>query len=247
MSAGPFAHAAFAPYRESLRTLFPLLGDPRWIDTFNRQTAPQVQLIADDVERGAMEYERAIHTCGAIPTRVAALHDLLNAVVWQRFPKTKRLLNAKHVADGVRADSPNKRSPLRDGLTLFDESGVVIVGEVGDLRAAHEAHDWHDLFVTQRARWGALQVFVFGHGLLESLIARPHNGLVGKTLWLNADIPAAQIDGLLSEFFGTVSDDFKAHLRPLPICGVPGWDRANVSPDFYADARVFRPLPTIRV
>jgi Protein of unknown function (DUF3025) len=247
MVAGPFAHAAFAPYRDTLQALFPLLGDSRWIDAFNGQTAPQVRLVADDAERGALEYEQAIHTCGAIPTRVGALHDLLNAVVWQRFPMTKRLLNAKHVADGAREDSPNKRSPLRDGLTLFDESGVVIVGEAGDLPAAHQAHDWHNLFVTQRAQWGSLQVLVFGHGLLESLIARPHNGLVGKTLWLNAAIPAAQVDGFLSEFLGKVGDEFKAHLRPLPICGVPGWDRVNANPDFYADARVFRPLPTIRV
>jgi hypothetical protein len=28
----------------------------------------------------------------------------------------------------------------------------------------------------------------------------------------------------------------------MPVLGVPGWWPANVAPDFYADAAVFRPL-----
>ncbi len=227
--------------------MHPLLGNPSWITLYNHEAAPDVQLVADDTERGALDYEQFIHSNGAIPTRVHALHDAMNAAVWRQFPMTKRALNAKHIAEGTQNNSPNKRSPLRDGLTLFDESGVVIVGNARTLPAAHAAHDWHTLFVTHRTRWQALQIFVFGHGLLESLASRPHKGLVGKTLWINEEIPAAQIDAFLSNIVSNAGLNFKAQLRPLPLCGVPGWEAGNCSADFYEDARVFRPLPTIRV
>ena len=235
------------PYRRTLDAVHPLLGDPSWITLYNREAAPDVRLVADDAERGALDYEQFIHANRAIPTRIHALHDAMNAAVWRAFPKTKRALNAKHIAEGAEKNSPNKRSPLRDGLTLFDESGVVIVGDAGDLPAAHAAHDWRTLFVTHRAHWQALQVYVFGHGLLESLAARPHKGLVGKTLWLKQEIPAAQIDGFLSIIVAKSGSNFKAQLRPLPLCGVPGWDAGNSNADFYNHLRVFRPLPTIQV
>ncbi len=241
-----FSHPAFSPYRGTLHAAYPLLGDPRWITHYNAEAAPLVQLIADDTERGAMAYERLIHAHGTIPTRVGALHDLMNAAVWRRFPLTKRTLNAKHIAEGDHDATPNRRSPLRDGLTLFDESGVIIVGDAGDLPAAHAAHDWHSLFVSHRSRWERLRVIVLGHGLLESLAARPHPKLVGKTLWLREEIPAAQIDTFLSEVVEKSDRFFKSQLRPLPIIGVPGWNEANTQAAFYSDARIFRPVPTIR-
>jgi Protein of unknown function (DUF3025) len=241
-----FSHPAFSPYRPTLDAAHPLLGDRRWIEQYNAAVAPQVQLIADETERGAMAYEQFIHAHAKIPTRVGALHDLMNAAVWRQFPLTKRLLNTKHLAEGEDLATPNRRSSLRDGLTLFDESGIIIVGESGDLPAAHIAHDWRTLFVAQREAWQQLQVIVFGHGLLESLATRAHPGLVGKTLWLQQSIPAAQIDGFLSEIIKKTGHDFKTHLRPLPLAGVPGWNPRNAHPDFYTDARIFRPVPTIR-
>jgi hypothetical protein len=241
-----FSHPAFSPYRTTLDSAFPQLGDALWIEQYNASFNPQIQLIADKTERGAMAYEQFIHAQAKIPTRVGVLHDLMNAAVWQQFPLTKRALNAKHISEGEHDSAPNRRSALRDGLTLFDESGLIIVGESGDLPAAHRAHDWYTLFFTQREAWQRLRVIVFGHGLLESLATRPHPGLVGKTLWLREAIPAAQMDAFLSEIVKKTDENFKSHLRPLPVCGVPEWDPRNGDPDFYTDARIFRPVPTIR-
>lgn len=241
-----FSHPAFSLYRSTLDAAYPRLGDARWIERYNAAAPPHVQLIADETERGAMAYEQCIHVHAKIPTRLGVLHDLMNAAVWQQFPFTKRALNARHIAEGEDEIAPNRRSALRDGLTLFDESGLIIVGESGDLPAAHSAHDWHTLFVAQREAWQRLQVIVFGHGLLESLASRAHPGLAGKTLWLREAIPAAQIDAFLSEIVKKTGEDFKSHLRPLPVCGVPGWDPRNLAPDFYTDARIFRAVPTIR-
>jgi hypothetical protein len=241
-----FSHPAFLPYRSTLDAAFPLLGDSRWIARYNAASNPQVQLVADDTERGAMAYEEFIDRHAKIPTRVGVLHDLMNAAVWQQFPHTKRALNAKHIAEGEHETAPNRRSALRDGLTLFDESGIIIVGESGDMPAAHIKHDWHTLFITQREIWQRLQVIVFGHGLLDSLATRAHPGLIGKTLWLPEEIPAAQIDAFLSENIKKTGEEFKTQLRPLPICGVPEWNPRNAQPDFYANTRVFRPVPTIR-
>jgi Protein of unknown function (DUF3025) len=225
----------------------PHWGDASWVEDYNAAVQPDVHLEVDDVERGAFEYERYIFTTHNIPTRVHALHDVMNAAVWREFPLTKRALNARHIAEGIAPGSPNKRSPLRDGLTLFDESGVIIVGDAGDLPLAHGAHDWQTLFIAKRDHWHALKVIVFGHGLLESLATRAHKGLVGKTYWINQFIPAAQIDTFLALIVAQTDANFKAQLRPLPLCGVPGWDKGNSDADFYSDARVFRPLPTIRV
>lgn len=94
---------------------------------------------------------------GAVPTRTRNLHDLMNALIWARFPLAKRALCRRQIAVGVaRGQHTNRvRSKAQDRLAMIDEGGVVVVGSV---EAGAE--------------------IVFGHALLEDTIrGRSSRGL----------------------------------------------------------------------
>ncbi|HUS28792.1 MAG TPA: DUF3025 domain-containing protein [Kofleriaceae bacterium] len=77
-------------------------------------------------------YEVRIVEAGEIPTRPRNAHDLLNALVWAAFPRTKLALTRELAAvQRVRAEGratlPNARSPAHDKLAMFDEGALVRV------------------------------------------------------------------------------------------------------------------------
>lgn len=87
--------------------------------------------------RGALDfdalYEVRIALHGVIPTRTH-VHDLMNALVWATFPRSKRALAERQhralVAQvGERPTQlPNARTRERDVLAMIDEGGVLSVG-----------------------------------------------------------------------------------------------------------------------
>jgi Protein of unknown function (DUF3025) len=78
-----------------------------------------------------MAYEQFIYDTGTIPTRTlagskGAMHDACNALIWAHYPHTKARLNALQAA-AIRADGiQGTRGRLRDALTLFDESALIL-------------------------------------------------------------------------------------------------------------------------
>ncbi|WP_431108397.1 DUF3025 domain-containing protein [Variovorax paradoxus] len=184
-------------------------------------------------------YEAHIFQTRTVPTR-DNLHDFFNGLVWLAYPQSKRRLNELQAAEIARRGIASTRGPLRDALTLFDENGAVLDAPEA-LWKALAARDWHTLFVTERPLWAEARLLVFGHALLEKLIA-PRKAVTAHVL-----LPPPGADGL------SVLDD-RALARsldadylvqkpfvPLPVLGVPGWWPENESPDFYNDAKVFRP------
>ena len=121
---------------------------------------------------------------------------------------------------------------------MFDENAAFLRAPDA-LWEALVAKDWQTLFVDQRLLWRQAQLLLFGHALLEKLVA-PRKGITahvyrvrtgGDSLadldaWVAGDL---QADKLAAKPF--------AH---LPVLGVPGWWAANEASDFYADATVFR-------
>ena len=86
---------------------------------------------------------------------------------------------------------------------------------------------------------------MFGHGTLEQLGAKPHQGLTVKALWLPLapSTPLPEIDAWMAErIANAVLLAADEHRLPLPILGVPGWFAANEAPECYDDLDVFRPL-----
>jgi hypothetical protein len=197
-------------------------------------------------------YEEFIGATGRVPTR-DNLHDFFNGLVWQTFPLIKRELNALQAAQIQAAGGVGKsRGPARDAATIFDENAALLV--VRDNAAGYalvealRAHQWHHSLFAQRAMFGPdAQVWLFGHALMEKLVA-PRKAITAHTRVLFAcdaffglpwqerrDWIDLTVAGLLAaEGLST------AGFTPLPVLGVPGWwpgqDEA-----FYLDQTVFRP------
>lgn len=214
--------------------------------------------VQDDLPHGTA-YEMYIHQTAKIPTR-DNLHDWFGACVWSVFPKTKSMLNVKHIAHFAHQNTSNGRNRVRDTITVFDENGAIFVvsedtigTQIGD---ALVAFDWQNCLVNTRQYWHHLsqpdthaKVFVFGHALLEQLIS-PYKSLCAHTLIVHvpkAFFELSQPEQLkrIDEILCNQLNDFLVegvtpkHLHPLPILGVPHfWD--NADPSFYQDAFVFR-------
>lgn len=182
-------------------------------------------------------YEQYIFDSKQCPTR-EGLHDFFNALAWMNFPHTKRRLNQLHVAQIAQTGIAPMRGPARDALTLFDENAALLRAPDA-LWNALVAKDWQQVFGDLRPLWQQSQLTLFGHALLEKLVAprksmtahvyRVHpatDEIADMDAWLAADLSA---DKLASKPF--------AH---LPVLGVPLWWPGNEMPGFYDDALVFR-------
>ena len=243
-------HVAFAPYLPHVVQLAAALNlrrpcEGRGPAAFEAVPSfippPARTLSAIDVERRVVEQNELI-------VRPNSLHDLMNALVWLTFPKTKRAISEAHVALGVNPDGKT-RPRRRDVLTLFDESGIIILSENDKLRTMNQQHQWRDLFVTHRTDFiQQTRPILFGHGAMEQLgnqLPQIHRGLTVKALWLPLPVTTtlAQIDDYLSKRIAS-NESLGEHERstPIPVLGLPGWFAENEHPDCYKDASVFRPI-----
>ena len=243
-----FEHPAFAPYAPHLD----LLRGPAWptLDTLNERLSavphprtgvplafvPQTKALLAD----GLHYERRIHDHGAIATRERNWHDLLNAIVWIVHAPLKAAMNARQVDDLERVGTAG-RTRAQYALTQFDEAGAIVSMRDATLLEAWDRHDWTALFEHGRAAWcdGAVHVTVVGHALLEHLLAE-RDDLVAKALVVsgNARDPVSPVAGALAG--GHALDDPQS-LRPLPLCGVPGWHPDNGVAGFSAAHACFAP------
>jgi hypothetical protein len=82
----------------------------------------------------ARSYDGSITLRGVVPSREGSLHDLMNALAWAAFPRSKRAMHARQLAaltQEVEEGSialPGRRSRLRDRLSMLDEGGVLLTG-----------------------------------------------------------------------------------------------------------------------
>ncbi|MCU0812403.1 MAG: DUF3025 domain-containing protein [Thiobacillaceae bacterium] len=240
-------HSAFDPYR----TLIELLGLERGFPAVAALSAAADRLgivnahgkplsfIAPDSRMSARDYETGILLNGCVPTRPDNVHDLMNALVWLRFPRFKATLNERHVA-AIAAEPGTQRGRRRDALTVLDESGIWVASVAGDLALALRRREWEQLFWDRRDEVGSRMCFVVvGHALLEKVLT-PYPSMTGKCLLLesaNLDLQAAEHGAVAA-----LADlDDPRLLPPLPLLGIPGWDD-NASAAYYRNSEIFRPL-----
>ena len=215
-----------------------------------KRTGSAFNFVAAD-ELPGVAYEQHIFDTGEISTRQDNWHDLFNALVWARFPRTKSAMNASHHAE-MSVSSNTKRGPVRDALTLFDECGVVVFGSHLPSLQALANRDWQTAFCEHRLAWRReLGVFVPGHALLEKFLD-PYKAITAQALILRVPPAFMQLD---REAQREWIDDWLAEqvqaqtrlrssreLSPLPLMGIPGWwKKAEQDEVFYADKDVFRP------
>jgi hypothetical protein len=225
-----------------------LVSTPDPISALNRRAAegrlttatgrPIEFVTADDAPPGR-SYEAHIAATGRVPTRLNR-HDLVNALVWLALPRAKARLNALQAAAIARDGVGGRRGPLRDAATLFDENGALLVTVDPTLPALLRERRWQAAFVDRRSDWDDVRVWVFGHALMDKLVA-PYKAITAHTLvvGLPANASLAEVDAALASRFDECFDT--SSLLPLPVLGVPGWS-ANADPIYYDDAAVFRPV-----
>lgn len=200
-------------------------------------------------------YEPRVYLRGELQTRSENWHDLFNALVWLTFPKAKAAINARHYhLQRERAALGQGRGALQDALTLFDESGVIVVCSNPELCGLLKDFRWKTLFWERRSEVrSAMRFVLFGHSLYEKAL-RPYPGMTGKG-WLFTVAedfllqPAAaqitQLDDMLARHIETPGSLTRGtDFSPVPLLGVPGWTALNEVPSYYDDVRYFRPRRT---
>jgi hypothetical protein len=237
---------------------------PDWprVDALNAGASPQA--VADGTKirfvaqtpallSDGLHYEQRIAERGEIATREGNWHDLLNALIWRRYPVLKGALNARQVAE-ITVAGPKRRTRAQCALTHFDEAGIVVLLRDPLLLGLWDAHEWHGLFWREREAWsdGRIAAHVFGHALLEHAL-KPGQLLVGKALVVamrqsgkvdsgaapSGDHPFAGLAAAIQ--CGDLLND-PQDLRPLPLSGIPGWHPDNAEERFYHEAPCFCPL-----
>jgi hypothetical protein len=199
----------------------------------------------------AGHYEVGVFETGAVPTRPDNWHDLFNALVWLAFPKTKAAINRRHREEILARCGEKTRGTARDVLTLFDEGGIIVASADAGLSALLRESRWKALFWEGRdAVRRSMRFHVFGHALYEKAL-EPYKGVTAKALIIEAAPPllAAPLGQQIAALDARAAEHFSAagalastrSLPPLPVLGVPGWEPANESADYYDDASQFRP------
>ncbi|MHB1189007.1 DUF3025 domain-containing protein [Thiobacillus sp.] len=242
-----FDHPAFAPYRDLIDALALARSLPS-LDEFNALAAARgttqarglpLRFVAPDGRLSARDYETHILHTGQVPTRADTWHDVLNALVWLRFPRFKAALNAAH-GGAIALETDTRRGRRRDALTVLDESGVWVISRDPALPEWLAGRAWHALFWDARSRVETdMRFVVVGHALLEKALA-PYPSMTGKCLTLISDsLDPEDADARAVAALETV--DTPRRLAPLPVQGIPGWDAANGCADYYANQAIFRP------
>ncbi|MBI1175314.1 MAG: DUF3025 domain-containing protein [Sideroxydans sp.] len=199
------------------------------------------------------QYEPRCYLEGEVQTRPQNWHDLFNALIWPAFPAAKAAINARHyqaLIEGAAVDA-GQRGAGRDMLTLFDESGVIVVHADDELAGLLRTFQWKELFWRQRMRVNAAMGFyLFGHGLYEKAM-QPYVGMTGQGLVLAVEreffswplaTRLSHLDKLLAAYLRAPGHCHNAReLSPVPLLGVPGWAAANSDPHYYDNTSYFRP------
>jgi len=131
---------------------------------------------------------------------------------------------------------------VRDAVTVFDENGALLQAPPALWRALRE-RAWRRLFVELRPLWREARLWIFGHALLEQLLA-PRKCLTAHVWCGDAALESgASADAWLAARC-TAEGLAGKPFTPLPVLGVPGWWPASENFSFYDDSHVFRPRKT---
>jgi hypothetical protein len=256
------------PWYDSVRPAFARLAidtatgveHADWIAAFNAGAAAlglsnaagqAVRFVPQEALPEGQAYEQFIGATGCVPTR-DNLHDFFNALVWLTFPRIKQQLNALQSAQIALAGVGKSRGPARDAATIFDENSALLVvrdsAASAALVAALRGHRWQEAFCQRREAFGGdAEVWLFGHALMEKLVA-PRKAITAHTrvvaagddyFALAADARRAWIDHHVAGALA-VEPLTTAGFTPLPVLGVPGW-WPQQDDAFYGDTSVFRP------
>ena len=155
-------------------------------------------------------YEPRIYLKGELQTREQSWHDLFQILIWRLFPETKAAVNELHykaLASRRNSDNPNRRNPLENTLTQYDECGGIIVSSDAELLELIKNFDWHTLFWKNRPRIEkSLKCIVFGHAIYEKAIS-PYIGMTTHNVLLT--VTQNLIDGPIEELIAFIDSNLQ--------------------------------------
>ena len=254
--------ASFSPLYEPLTSVgvsLEALEDWPDLDALNALTNPSVRTASGQRLRFVSQlgkpirmeekYEARIYLSGEVQTRMANWHDFFNALAWVVFPRSKAVLNARHFEAIAQPAPGGNRDKSRDALTLFDESGVLVLYSDESLADLIRDFRWKELFWARRQEvLEKMRFVVFGHSLYEKAL-KPYIGFTGKALLIKVgadffaqslQVQTSQADELIAAKFSGESPCTRHGLSPLPLLGVPGWWDENEFSEFYENTGYFR-------
>ncbi|MEQ1527464.1 MAG: DUF3025 domain-containing protein [Gallionella sp.] len=199
------------------------------------------------------QYEPRCYLKGEVQMRENNWHDLLNALVWLTFPKSKASINARHyhVLTNTTAEAAgSQRGAVRDTATLLDESGVIVACADAELATLLRNFQWKELFWQRREQvLASMGFYLFGHGLYEKAL-QPYIGMTGQGVVLEVEqsfftwaLPQqlTHLDGLLAARMANPAYCLSTkELAPVPLLGIPGWMSDNENFLFYENTAYFR-------
>jgi hypothetical protein len=236
-----WAQPWFADWREPGEAVAGRIAAGETLHAALNASPASVRFVPQDQLPPGTPYEQFIFDTGRCPVR-PGLHDFFNGLCWLRFPLAKRALNRLQAAEIARHGIGARRGPVRDAITVFDENGALLDAPQ-ELWEALEQRAWRRLFVDLRPLWAQARLLVFGHAMLEKLVA-PRKDLTAHVWRAPCALQAgSDADAWLAE--RCTADALAAKpFTPLPLLGVPGWWPGNENFSFYDDSLVFRPRKT---
>ena len=192
-------------------------------------------------------YEARIYRRGELQVRGRNWHDFFNVLAWLAYPLTKRELNRRHYL-AWQQEGTKARGRARDALTLFDESGAIVVSSDSALLEDVRGFRWKRLFWERRQRLDeSARFFVFGHALFEKALD-PYVGMTAHALLMELDggrlTALRTVDAVDALVSASIRDpqalEEPRALAPLPVLGVPGWWHDSGREEFYDDVGYFR-------
>ena len=219
------------------------------LHVFNQQAYMQHTPFRFIQQKGKMKamsyYHHSIYK-REIPLKVDRNHDFLNALMWLTFPKTRwEILQQQAQLVSHRAQQQIKhRGTREDLLTLFDESGAIVVTDDLLCYQLIQQRDWMELFWRQRARCHQhVKLYIVGHGLYEQLL-KPFIGLVtyAKVYYVAPITHSWSIARMMKYLDQKMCGEIKSHapltLSAFPFLGLPYyWPQDE---EFYQNTRYFR-------
>jgi len=211
----------------------------------NIQVKPVAQ--SEVIKSFEEQYEPRVHLKRELQTRTENWHDFFNALIWLKFPVTKKMLNSLHYHQAKLRKAGSNRSTLENRITQFDECGAIIVCNDQVLLDLIENHQWHELFINQKQQFGrSLQCVVFGHAIFEKAI-NPYIGMTCHCILINDaqllnDVNMGKFEALdnkIATFWKNAHQTEDLKLKPLPLLGVPGYWHLQNS-EFYKNSKYFR-------
>lgn len=118
-------------------------------------------------------YDAAITEDGEVPTRERNLHDLMNALVWSVFPRSKRALHARQhalvsLSGPAHPGEAKRRTPEGDALAMLDEGGLLVLAVAERREQIDHASKRGDVDrIALLAGAGHARAVAFGHALYE--------------------------------------------------------------------------------